>query len=177
MVGAGHIDGIRRVIEQDNRGQMKEISSVPPVHAGWKIAGWLIPFLIVLGLLFIGLRHGADEFVANALYWTLANGIPAALGAIVALAHPATIASAFAAAPVTSLSPLIGAGYVCAFVQVMACPPLVREFESVGQDISVFRGWWRNKLLRIFLVFLLTTLGSVLGTWLGGYRILVNAFR
>lgn len=177
VVGAGHSEGIRRVIDQDNRGQMEEISTVPPVHAGWKITGWLIPLLIVFGLLFIGLRHGVDELVANAMYWTLANGIPAALGAIVALAHPATIASAFAAAPVTSLSPLIGAGYVCAFVQIMACPPLVREFESVGQDIGVFRGWWRNKLLRIFLVFLLTTLGSVLGTWLGGYRILVNVFR
>ena len=86
VVGAGHSEGIRRVIDQDNRGQMEEISTVPPVHAGWKITGWLIPLLIVFGLLFIGLRHGVDELVANAMYWTLANGIPAALGAIVALA-------------------------------------------------------------------------------------------
>ncbi len=177
VVGAGHMEGIRRVIESDNRGLMEEINTVPPVGSGWKIAGWLVPALIVLGLLFIGVRHGGEELMANALYWTLAHGIPAALGAIAALAHPATIASAFAAAPVTSLSPLIGAGYVSAFVQVMVSPPVVREFESVGQDIAVFSGWWKNKLLRIFLVFFLTTLGSILGTWLGGYRILTNVLR
>jgi pheromone shutdown protein TraB len=62
-------------------------------------------------------------------------------------------------------------GYVCAFVQVLFCPPLVREFEQIQNDISSFSGWWRNRLLRVFLVFLLSSLGSVLGTFLGSYRI------
>jgi pheromone shutdown protein TraB len=141
-----------------------------------KILGWLIPGLIVLALVLIGLRHGVEEFTANAVYWIMANGIPSALGALIACAHPATIVSAFAAAPSTSLSPLIGAGYVCAFVQIMTNPPLVREFETASKDIGSFSGWWKNKLLRIFLVFLLTTFGSGLGTWLGGYRIFTNLF-
>ena len=38
------------------------------------------------------------------------------------------------------------------------------------------RGWWRNRLLRIFLVFVLTTLGSILGTWVGGTEIVSNLF-
>ena len=177
VVGAGHMEGIRRVIAEDNHSRMEAINAVPPVGLGWKIAGWLIPGLIVLALLAIGLRHGADELMANAFYWTLAHGLPASLGAILALAHPATIVSAFVAAPFTSLSPLVGAGQICALVQVMACPPVVREFEAAGQDISAFSGWWTNKLLRIFLVFLLTTFGSALGTWLGGYRILTNMLR
>lgn len=171
VVGAGHMEGIKRVIEQDNSDQLEAIGSIPPTGKTGKILEWAIPALIVLSLLLIGLRQGADEFAANAVYWILAHGIPSALGALIALAHPATIVSAFAAAPVTSLSPLIGAGYVCAFVQVMTCPPIVREFEAASQDIGAFTGWWRNKLLRIFLVFLLTTFGSSLGTWIGGYRI------
>jgi pheromone shutdown-related protein TraB len=171
VVGAGHMEGIKRVIEQDNSDQLEAIGSIPPTGKTGKILEWAIPALIVLSLLLIGLRQGADEFAANAVYWILAHGIPSALGALIALAHPATIVSAFAAAPVTSLSPLIGAGYVCAFVQVMTCPPIVLEFEAASQDIGAFTGWWRNKLLRIFLVFLLTTFGSSLGTWIGGYRI------
>jgi pheromone shutdown protein TraB len=143
----------------------------------WKILGWLIPGLIVLSLIAIGVRQGATEFAANAAYWILAHGIPSALGALIALAHPATIVSAFAAAPVTSLSPLIGAGYVCAFIQVMTCPPVVKEFEAVSADIATFKGWWHNKLLRIFLVFVLTTFGSSLGTWIGGYRIFNSLFN
>ena len=95
-----------------------------------------------------------------------------ALGALVALAHPATILSAFVAAPITSLSPLIGAGYVCAFVQILVCPPVVREFEAAGRDLSTAGGWWRNRLLRVFLVFFFSSLGASMGTFLGGYRII-----
>ena len=176
VVGAGHMAGIQKVISTDNSGRMEEIKTIPPVSKTWKIVGWSIPAAILLSLVAIGFRQGAGEAGSNALYWFLANGIPSALGAVVALGHPATILSAFAAAPITSLTPVIGAGYVCAFVQVMTRPPVVKEFETVSADIVTFRGWWQNKLLRIFLVFLMTGLGSVIGTWVGGYRIFTNLF-
>ena len=176
VVGAGHMEGIQQVIREDNSGRLEEINTIPPVSKSWKILGWSIPALILLSLTIIGARHGATEAGANALYWILANGIPSAIGAVIAFAHPATILSAFASAPITSLTPVIGAGYVCAFVQVMTRPPVVREFESVSSDIATVRGWWRNKLLRIFLVFLMTGLGSSIGTWVGGYRIMSNLF-
>lgn len=176
VVGAGHMQGIQRVIGQDNSDQMEEINSIPPVSKGWKIAGWSIPAAILLSLGIIGFRQGAGEAGANALFWILANGIPSAIGALIAFGHPATIFSAFVGAPVTSLTPVIGAGYVCAFVQVMTQPPLVKEFEAVSVDIGTVRGWWQNRLLRIFLVFIMTGLGSSIGTWVGGYRIFTNLF-
>ncbi len=176
VVGAGHMEGIIRVITEDNRGLLEAISAVPAASTISKVMGWLIPGLIILSLIFIGLRQGTEEFTANAIYWIMAHGIPSALGALIACAHPATIVSAFAAAPITSLSPLIGAGYVCAFVQIMTSPPIVREFEAASKDIGSFSGWWKNKLLRIFLVFSLTTFGSSIGTWIGGYRIFTNLF-
>ena len=176
VVGAGHLEGIREAIAQDNSHQMDRISQVPPVSPAWKRVGWLVPLLIVAALGFIGYRHGLAELSANALFWVMAHGIPSALGAAIALAHPATILSAFAAAPFTSLTPLIGAGYVCAFIQIMVCPPVVKEFEAAGTDVGRLTGWWTNKLLRIFLVFLLTTFGSALGTWIGGYRIFTSLF-
>ncbi len=177
VVGAGHMEGIKRVIGRDNRSRVPEIDTIPPVSGIWKIIGWSIPAAILLSIAAIGFRQGMGEAGANALYWILANGIPSAIGAVFAFAHPATIFSAFAAAPITSLTPVIGAGYVCAFVQVMARPPMVKEFESVGNDIGRLRGWWQNKLLRIFLVFIMTGLGSSIGTWVGGYRIFTNLFQ
>lgn len=176
VVGAGHMEGILRVISENNRGRLDEINTIPPVSKSWKTVGWAIPVLIILSLFLIGIREGAGAAGANIAYWILANGIPSAIGAMIALAHPATILSAFAAAPITSLTPVIGAGYVTAFVQVMAAPPVVREFESVSTDIASFRGWWCNKLLRIFMVFLLTGLGSAIGTWIGGYKIFSTLF-
>ncbi|PIE55742.1 MAG: conjugal transfer protein TraB [Desulfobulbus propionicus] len=176
VVGAGHTEGICRVIHEDHSDRLAEISTIPPVSAAWKVIGWAIPLIIVLSIILIGVREGANEAGANALYWILANGIPSAIGACIAWAHPLTIFSAFAAAPVTSLTPVIGAGYVCAFVQVMTCPPVVREFEDAGTDIGTLSGWWRNKLLRVLLVFLMTGLGSSIGTWVGGYRIITSLF-
>jgi pheromone shutdown protein TraB len=69
---------------------------------------------------------------------------------------------------------VIGAGYVLAFVQAWLRPPKVAEFETVAEDITGLRGWWRNGLLQILLVFILTTLGSLLGTYVGGYEIVSN---
>uniref|UniRef100_UPI0040573126 TraB/GumN family protein n=1 Tax=Candidatus Electrothrix sp. TaxID=2170559 RepID=UPI0040573126 len=176
VVGAGHMEGIKRVFSADNSKRMEDINTIPPVSKSWKVVGWSIPAAILLSLVIIGFRQGAGEAGANALYWILANGIPSAIGAVIAFAHPATILAAFVGAPITSLTPVIGAGYVCAFVQVMTRPPVVKEFERVSQDIMTVRGWWSNKLLRIFLVFILTGFGSSIGTWVGGYRIFTNLF-
>ena len=176
VVGAGHVAGITKRISEDNSKVMPEISKFPPVSSGFKALGWAIPLLIIGALISIGILKGSSAAGANLLYWILANGIPSAIGALLAWAHPLTIASAFAAAPVTSLTPVIGAGYVTAFVQVLVRPPVVREFETVAEDMSTVAGWWRNKLLRVFLAFLLPGLGSLIGTWIGGVEIISNLF-
>jgi len=176
VVGAGHVAGITERITEDNSKVMPEISKFPPVSSGLKALGWAIPLLIIGALISIGILKGSSAAGANLLYWILANGIPSAIGALLAWAHPLTIASAFAAAPVTSLTPVIGAGYVTAFVQVLVRPPVVREFETVAEDMSTVAGWWRNKLLRVFLAFLLPGLGSLIGTWIGGVEIISNLF-
>lgn len=174
VVGAGHVQGITKRLQEDNREQLAEFSSIPPVSKGYKIVGWAIPLLILGSIGIIGVQKGATVAGDNLIFWILANGIPAAIGSLFALAHPLTTLSAFAAAPITSLTPVIGAGYVTAFVQVLTCPPVVKEFETAGEDLGTFRGWWKNKLLRVLLVFLLTGIGSAIGTWVGGYEIFKN---
>ncbi len=174
VVGAGHIAGMLKIFDADNKHKIAEITLIPPISRGYKIVGWAIPLLILGSLGVIAYQKGASVAGDNILYWILANGIPASLGALLALAHPLTTLSAFASAPITSLTPVIGAGYVTAFIQVLTCPPVVREFESAGEDISSFTGWWKNRLLRVFLVFILTGLGSAIGTWVGGYEIFKN---
>ena len=176
VVGAGHLEGIKKRIGEDNKATLPSISTFPPVSSLFKAVGWSIPLLIIGSLIAIGIQKGTTAAGANLLYWILANAIPSAIGAMLAWAHPLTIASAFAAAPITSLTPVIGAGYVTAFVQVLARPPVVREFETVTQDMSTLTGWWRNKLLRVFLAFLLPGLGSMIGTWIGGVEIISNLF-
>jgi len=176
VVGAGHVAGIKKALGQEQRHRLPEISTIPPVSPAWKILAWVVPVLILGSLGYIAISKGMTVAGQNLLYWILANGIPASLGAALALAHPLTIVGAFVAAPMTSLTPVIGAGYVTAFLQAMLRPPLVTEFERVLEDMNTLGGWWRNRLLRIFLAFILPSLGSMIGTWIGGYEIISNIF-
>jgi pheromone shutdown-related protein TraB len=176
VVGAGHISGINTGLAKNHNVDLREIEQIPPVSGVWKAIGWGIPAIIIGAIVYIGVNKGASAAGDNLLYWVLANGIPSSLGAIIALAHPVTILSAFFGAPITSLTPVIGAGYVAAFVQAYFRPPVVRELQLVGEDVLHIRKWWQNKLLRVFVVFLLTGIGSAIGTYIGAYEIISNLF-
>lgn len=177
VVGAGHVKGIINVLESDEKIDLKEIEIIPKPSPVAKIIGWGIPAIIIASILFIGYSKGLSEAGDNAIFWILANGIPSAIGALIALAHPLTILTAFFAAPVTSLTPLIGAGYVAAFVQAYFQPPLVKDFQNVAENTRKFSMWWKNKLLKVLLVFILASLGSVLGTYVGLVEIVKNVFN
>lgn len=177
VVGAGHVNGIINYLNNDRTTLLKDIEIIPPSSPVAKIIGWGIPAIIIGSIIYIGYSKGLSEAGGNAIYWILVNGIPSAIGAAVAFAHPLTILTAFFAAPITSLSPLIGAGYVAAFVQAYFKPPVVKEFQTVTIDFNNPLKWWKNKLLRVFLVFILSSLGSALGTYLGLYEIVGNVLR
>ena len=176
VVGAGHMNGIRETLEANKTEDLSAIETVPKGSNVGKIIGWGIPALIVGALLYIGVTQGVEALRDNAWYWFIANGIPTALGAALAWGHPITIIVSFFAAPFTSLTPVIGAGYVAALIQVYMKPPTVKELKSVGEDASQPKMWWRNKLLRVLLVFIFASLGSVLGTVLGASEIISNLF-
>jgi pheromone shutdown-related protein TraB len=176
VLGAGHVQGVRAALREEREVDLAALESLPPGSSLGKWLGWGIPALIVGALVTIGLMQGASAAGENLRFWVIANGLPSLIGAGLALAHPVTLLVAFAAAPLTSLTPLIGVGYVTAFVQSYFRPPLVRELESVSEDVRSAPAWWRNRFLRIFLVFVFTTLGSLLGTWIGGTEIVSNLF-
>ena len=176
VVGAGHVQGMLAALSSEADVDLDAINEIPRVSSAWKWVGWAIPILIVGSIAWIGLSQGRVAAGENAWFWFLANSIPSGIGGLVALAHPATIAAAFLSAPFTSLTPVIGAGYVAAFVQTWVRPPKVGEFKSVRTDLARLPAWWQNRLLKIFLVFMMTTLGSLIGTWVGGIEIVGNLF-
>ncbi|MEE2679361.1 MAG: TraB/GumN family protein [Myxococcota bacterium] len=174
VVGAGHVAGMRRALEAAQTADLHALDTVPPTSKTFRWLGWGIPALVVAGLVWIGITQGVREAGDNLAFWIFVNGIPSTIGAAAALAHPITIIAAFFVAPITSLTPVIGAGTVLAFLQAWVHPPLVSEFESFSDDIAAPRTWWRSRLLRVLLVFVLTTIGSLIGTYVGGFEILSN---
>ena len=176
VVGAGHLEGIQRGLLDDEEVDLERLTEVPPVSPLWKVAGWGVPVVILFALGWIGMTQGAEKVGEDLVFWVLANAIPTAIGGMIALAHPLTILAGLLAAPITSLTPVIGAAYVTAFVQAYVRPPVVKEFQTVADDVLVPKQWWRNKLLKIFLAFMLPGFGSMLGSLLGGGKIFASLF-
>jgi pheromone shutdown protein TraB len=135
-----------------------------------KLLPWLLVALILVGF-GIGFSREEDLGWRLLLEWTLINGGLAGLGAAIALAHPLTVLATALAAPFTSLNPLVGAGFVAAGVELGLRRPRVGDVANLRRDVTVVRGWWRNRAARALLVFLLATLGSALGTYVAGFRI------
>lgn len=172
VIGAGHGPGMTGHLEAGREHRLEELENIPKSAPIGKILGWSIPIAILAMIGIIAFQKGASAAGDASLFWFLANAIPCGIGGIIAAAHPFTIIAGFMAAPFTSLTPVIGAGYVTAFVQAWACPPRVREIQDVSEDIIHVGKWWKNRLLKVFLAFLLPSLGSMIGTWVGGAELI-----
>ena len=175
VLGAGHLPGVQAHLESIAAGKettdVEEISKIPPKTIGSKIVGWIIPVIIIgliaAGFIFGGRRIGSDM----ALSWFLWNAIPAAIGTLIAGGHPLTILIAFVSAPFTSLCPVIGVGFVTGIFQAIICKPKVEDMEKLTDDVSSIKGFYKNRILRVLLVFFLSSFGSMLGTFIGGANV------
>lgn len=163
VVGAGHVPGIKRNWNQDVH--LEALEQLPPKSRIAGILKWFIPATIMIlflaGFLYGGKEAGREMIV----WWIAANAILAGVGAIIALAHPVTIIASMLAAPLTSLNPMIAAGWVSGLVEAFSRKPKVKDLQSLPEDILSIRGFWRNKVTRILLVVVFTNLGSSIGTF------------
>ncbi len=176
VVGAGHAQGVARLLGEGQPVDLEPLDQVPAGSPVWKYVGWLIPASIVAVFGTLAWTRGPEVAGENLKLWALATGIPCGLGAIAALAHPLTILTAFVVAPITTLHPLLGAGHVTALVQAWVQPPRVRDFQTVSDDLGRASAWWRNRLLRVLLAFVLPSLGAMAGLYLGAGALLRELF-
>ncbi|MCR5188230.1 MAG: TraB/GumN family protein [Treponema sp.] len=176
VLGAGHLPGVEAHLNKLAAGQenpdVEEISQLPPKGIAGKIIMWLIPALII-GLIVAGFIYGGAKAGTQMLTtWFLWNAIPAAILSAIAAAHPLTIVIAFLGAPLTSLCPFIGIGFCTAIVQAIVCKPRVSDMETLQDDVSSLKGFYKNRILRILMIFIMSTLGSSLGTFAAGADII-----
>lgn len=163
VVGAGHVPGIKRGWNEAI--DLNALDVLPPKGKIFSFLKWGIPALVV-GLIVLGFFYaGASAGTHMIKWWVLANAVFAGLGAAIALAHPLTILSAIVASPITSLNPMIAAGWVAGLVETFIGKPKVKDFENLPADILSLKGFWKNKITRILLIVVFTNLGSSLGAF------------
>jgi len=168
VVGAGHIPGIKEELFKEH--DLNSLNYIPK-SANWvKWVLWAIPIAIIV-MIISTFRISAISGMNQILQWLLWNGSLAALGAFLTAAHPLSILTAFLAAPITSLNPLLAAGWFAGITEAMVRKPRVEDFENLG-NITTFGDFFRNRVTKILLVVALTNLGSSFGTFIGGAKII-----
>ncbi|MEJ2610550.1 MAG: TraB/GumN family protein [Candidatus Thiodiazotropha sp.] len=174
VIGAGHMKGIAHYLQQSASTSPAEVISQleeTPKPSRWpKMIPWAIVLLVLSGFT-IGFARSPSLGWELIIEWVVINGGLSALGALLAVAHPLTILTAFLAAPLTSLNPAIGAGMVTALAEVFLRKPTVADFSKLRSDTTSVKGWWKNRVSRTMLVFLFSTIGSAAGTYIAGFRI------
>jgi pheromone shutdown protein TraB len=108
--------------------------------------------------------------------WVLVTGIGAALGSLAAFGHPLTVLSSFLAAPITTLHPLIAAGWVAGLVQAWVKKPTVSDLEELPMSVMTVKGFWINPVSRILLVVIFANLGATIGVFISGSWIASRVF-
>lgn len=174
VIGVGHLRGVAEALESERDAPdiiTAALEQVPPPSRWPRILPWVVVVLIILGFGY-GFATSPELGWDLVLAWVVINGGLSALGALIAGGHPLTVLSAFVAAPFTSLNPTVGAGMVTGAVELALRNPSVGDFSRLRDDVASARGWWRNRVARLFLVFLLSSLGSAIGTYVAGLHLI-----
>jgi pheromone shutdown-related protein TraB len=168
VVGAGHLNGIKKQLETKKlKTNLKELEEVPKKRIRiTKFAAYLIPVLFVGLIVYLIFTRGPDAWdqIKNVFFWWfIINGSLSAIGAAIARGHPLSIGTAFLAAPLTSLNPAIAAGWVAGYVEAKLRTPVVKDFKELSK-IESFKEFWNNRVIRLLMVVALANLGSMIGT-------------
>jgi pheromone shutdown-related protein TraB len=170
VVGAGHLDGIESWLRRLDSGEVSadtsDIESAPPPSKAAKVVGWSIPAILV-GLIALGFfRSGSAVTLELVLRWILLNGSLAALGSALCLAHPLTILLSFVSAPIASLNPFVGVGLFAGLAEAFLRKPRVSDLETLAQDVASLKGFYRNRVTKILLIFFLSSIGGMIGNFI-----------
>ena len=168
VLGAGHLDGVSKLLKEDVQPSEERISELAMTPKGGKMLktiSYAIP-LALLGLLGWFFYNGdLASIKENGIYWFAGNFIGAALFCMLAGGHPVAILVAALASPITSLNPALAAGWFAGYAQM-------KVKEPTGEDLTEFlkldsaKLFWTNRAGRILLVTALTNLGSMAGAWI-----------
>jgi pheromone shutdown-related protein TraB len=165
VVGAGHIKGIKKYLEEKELDvDLKELEYLPKKRFSiLKTIGYAIPVVFALLIIYAFYFKGLDLALEIFIYWFLINGFFSAIGTAIARGHLLSILTAFVAAPITSLNPTIAAGWVAGYVEAKLRTPLIKDFKGLS-TIDSFSDFWNNRVIRLLMVVALANVGSMIGT-------------
>jgi pheromone shutdown-related protein TraB len=174
VVGAGHLKGMSRYLADDQRAPQAVTDALVQIKQKRNIP-WITLTLmtLIIGGIAWGYYHGGRDLGRDLLLqWVAWTCGLTAVGALLAGANPLSLLAGTVAAPFKPFRPGLPSGMFSALAEVRLRKPAYPDFLALRDDTQTLRGWYRNKVTRVVLVFMLTNLGTIAGEWMAGARIL-----
>ena len=174
VIGAGHLEGVAAHLRNNmvvDKERLSELNHIEPPHPAWKGVKWSIPVLMLGLFAWMASQGDMAALKEAAITWLALNAVLAALGAAIARGHPLSILTAAVASPITSLNPMLAAGWFAGLVQLNVAAPSTKDLQAFLKldRLSLF---WKNKVGRVLLVTAFANLGSTAGAWIAGSAII-----
>lgn len=173
VVGAGHLPGIRRILESGATVDIAELDLAPPRS---RTQLW-ISLAILLGLpaiwswsyLYLKPEKSLEWAGELLLFWVIGRAVGAGLGVLLTKARLLTVVTTTLFAPFAYFTGFLGFRLymLSALTELRYNKPRVEDFENIAQDTDSLGGFWRsishNRVIHLIAV----TFGSSLGLTLG----------
>jgi pheromone shutdown protein TraB len=174
VIGAGHIKGVERELAAQTAPPQSLIEPLAaklpspkwPKHVA---IGLMVAIFAAIGYLFY---HNTTMGWHALRDWVIYTAVLSAIGAAVAGGHPLSVLTAAIMGPLKPVRPPgLSSGVFSGMVEAWLRKPRVADFQALRKDLLHVSGWWRNRVARTLLVFLLTNLGTIAGEYLAAARI------
>ena len=174
VIGAGHLAGIERELASQQGPPRSLVESLAaklpaPKWPKYLAIGVMLAIFVAIGFLFYRNATAGWHALRD---WAIYTSALSALGAAIAGGHPLSVLTAAIMGPLKPLRPPgLSSGVFSGMVEAWLRKPRVADFQSLRKDLLHVSGWWRNRVARTLLVFMLTNLGTIAGEYLAGIRI------
>ena len=165
VLGAGHRQGVQNYLDAPSTLPPFDSLTREPKSFPWaKIFGFAVTALFAFLLAAIAFSGVGWNILLEAfLFWVIIHGVLAALFTLIAGGHPYSALTCFAVAWMTSLNPMLHAGWIAAYVEARVRKPPVSDFRKIYEADSITE-MAKIPLFKVVLVAALANLGSLLGT-------------
>lgn len=175
IVGAAHVSGIISHLDNPHL-EISDLMIVPPTKSSSKILSYIFPLSIV-ALIVITMIMTPNMALNTVIKFIVFNGSLAALGTLLAFGHPVSILTAFIAAPIGILSPVLATGWFAGLAEAYMRKPKVNDFMNLQEDAMHLKGWWKNRVLRILLVVMMANIFASFGSIMTSIDLFKNLFK
>ncbi|MCM1987238.1 TraB/GumN family protein [Methanococcoides seepicolus] len=169
VLGAGHKQGVERYL--------KDPKSLPPVSSLTELPQKRFSFMKIIGIGIVGIALATfillimsgtpiDKLLLAFGWWFIINGVLSAMGAALAKGHPYSVITAFSVAWLTSLNPMMAAGWFAGLMEAKQRSPTTADLKEMIK-LESFKELQKNNFFRVVFVAALANVGSTIGTFIG----------